>query len=162
MSITVEICVAGIDGAVAAQSGGAHRVELNSCLALGGVTPSIGLVREVVGALEIPVVSMLRPRESGFCYSDREFNVMRRDLDALLEAGVAGIAFGILREDGTVHTSRCEKLMAQIGSQEAVFHRAFDVVPNATAALDELKSLRVRRVMTVSYTHLTLPTKRIV
>jgi len=148
MSITIEICVASIDGAVAAQVGGAHRVELNSALPLGGVTPSSGLAAMVVRELDIPVVSMLRPRESGFCYSDREFQVMRRDLDALLDAGVAGVAFGVLNQEGTIDVTRCEQLLSQFGSQEPVFHRAFDVVPDGVAALQVLKSLRVRRVMT--------------
>ena len=148
MSITIEICVASIDGAIAAQEGGAHRIELNSGLALGGVTPSVGLASMVAQDLDIPVVSMLRPRESGFCYSDREFQLMRRDLDALLDAGVEGVAFGVLKANGTVDATRCERLLSQFGSQEPVFHRAFDVVPDGEAALETLKSLGVRRVMT--------------
>lgn len=148
MSITIEICVASIDGAVAAQEGGAHRIELNSALALGGITPSIGLAAAAVKELDIPVISMLRPRESGFCYSDREFQLMRRDLDRLLETGVDGIAFGILRTDGTIDEERCELLIAQMGPRESVFHRAFDVVPDGRAALTTLKSIGVDRIMT--------------
>lgn len=147
-NVSVEICVASIDGAIAAQNGGADRIELNSALALGGITPSIGLVRAVVAELDIPVISMLRPRESGFCYSDEEFDVMRRDLDALLDAGVAGIAFGVLREDASIDIERCETLIRQTADREAVFHRAFDVVPDPHAAFVDLKSLGVNRVMT--------------
>lgn len=148
MSVTVEICVASIDGAIAAARGGADRVELNSGLSLGGVTPSIGLVRAVVSELNIPVISMLRPRESGFCYSDNEFRVMRRDLDALLHAGVSGIAFGVLNGDGSIDSERCQMLVSQLGDHDAVFHRAFDVVRDADVALDLLKSIGVNRVMT--------------
>lgn len=148
MSITIEVCVASIDGAIAAQEGGADRIELNSGLSLGGVTPSIGLASMAAQDLDIPVVSMLRPRESGFCYSDREFLLMRQDLDALLDAGVEGVAFGILKADGTIDATRCERLLSQFGSQEPVFHRAFDVVPDGEAALQTLMSLGVRRVMT--------------
>ena len=148
MSVSVEICVASIDGALAAARGGADRIELNSGLALGGVTPSIGLARKVVTEVDIPVISMLRPRESGFNYSENEFDVMRRDLDALLEAGVAGIAFGVLTADGSVDTARCERLISQMGDREPVFHRAFDVVKDADAALQSLMDLGVKRVMT--------------
>ena len=146
--ISVEICVAGIDGAIAAQNGGAHRVELNSALALGGITPSAGLVQAVVESLEIPVIAMLRPRESGFCYSRNEFDVMRRDLDLLLQAGVDGVAFGFLNQDATVDVQRCQTIIEQMGDREPVFHRAFDVVPDPMIAIDELKSVGVRRVMT--------------
>ena len=148
MSVSVEICVASIDGALAAARGGADRIELNSGLALGGVTPSIGLATKVVAEVDIPVISMLRPRESGFSYSENEFDVMRRDLDALLEAGVAGIAFGVLTADGSVDTARCERLISQMGDREPVFHRAFDVVKDADAALQSLMDLGVKRVMT--------------
>ncbi|MFK7820751.1 MAG: copper homeostasis protein CutC, partial [Planctomycetaceae bacterium] len=135
-------------GAIAAQNGGAHRVELNSALTLGGITPSTGLVQAVVESLEIPVIAMLRPRESGFCYSRNEFDVMRRDLDLLLQAGVHGIAFGFLKENATVDVQRCETIIRQMGDREPVFHRAFDVVPEPLAALSELRSVGVRRVMT--------------
>jgi copper homeostasis protein len=140
--------VASIDGAIAAQNGGAHRIELNSALPLGGITPSAGLVRAVVESLDIPVIAMLRPRESGFCYSRNEFDVMRRDLDVLLEAGVTGVAFGFLNEDATVDSKRCRTIVEQMGEAEPVFHRAFDVVPEPHSALTELKSVGVRRVMT--------------
>lgn len=148
MSIKSEICVASIEGAIAAQDAGADRIELNAALAMGGLTPSIGLVQSVLIELDIPVVAMLRPRESGFCYSDAEFGVMRRDLDSLLDAGVAGIAFGLLREDRSIDVARCQKLLSQFGSQSPVFHRAFDVVSDPVNAAQELTGLGVQRIMT--------------
>lgn len=148
MSTTVEICVAGIDGALAACRAGADRIELNSGLQLGGVTPSIGLIRTVTSEVGVPVIVMLRPRESGFCYGDSEYDVMRRDLDAILEAGAAGVAFGILQRDGSVDSNRCEQLLRQLAGHEAVFHRAFDAVPDPANSLKELMALGFSRVMT--------------
>lgn len=148
MNTVVEICVGSIEGAITAQEAGADRIELNAALSLGGLTPSIGLVQSVLLEVDIPVVVMLRPRESGFCYSDAEFGVMRRDLDALLDCGVAGIAFGLLREDRAIDVERCQKLLSQFGSQSPVFHRAFDVVADPIDAAQQLAGLGVQRIMT--------------
>lgn len=148
MSVVVEICVCGIDGALAAERGGADRIELNAALPLGGTTPSLGVVKSVLAETTIPVIAMLRPRESGFCYSDAEFNVMRQDLDALLAVGVHGIAFGLLQPDGSIDVPRCRQLLSQFNGQDAVFHRAFDLVSAPIAALAALEELGVHRVMT--------------
>jgi copper homeostasis protein len=91
---------------------------------------------------------MIRPREGGFCYSPGEFEVMLEDTAALGEAGAAGIAFGILRPDGTVDGERCGKLIEAAGPMETVFHRAFDVVPDWRAAMDSLCGLGVLRILT--------------
>ena len=144
----IEICIAGPDDAIAAQRGGADRVELNAALALSGLTPSPGSVRTTLECVDIPVIAMLRPRESGFCYSDREFVSLQRDLDVLLAAGVQGVAFGILTADARIDVRRCELLLRQMQHHDAVFHRAFDLVPDALAALETLIQLGVRRVMT--------------
>lgn len=92
---------------------------------------------------------MTRPRGGGFAYSDAEFSTMRRDADLFLAHGAAGIAFGILEEDGRVDEDRNRILIEQIGAdRDAVFHRAFDVTPDPLASLEILIRLGVRRVMT--------------
>src|SRR6516164_8876061 len=90
--LLLEVAIASVADAVTAQAGGADRVELNTALALGGLTPSLGLVVEVRRAITLPLIVMARPRPAGFCYTDAEFRVMQRDIDLLLAQGADGIA----------------------------------------------------------------------
>ena len=140
--------MASVEDALAAQVGGAARLELNAALALGGLTPSLGMFLEVKHAVALPVVVMLRPRPGGFAYSEADFNVMQHDLDLLLAHGADAIAFGILHDDGTIDERRCQILRSRMGTVHAVFHRAFDVTPEPFTALEQLVALRFRRVLT--------------
>lgn len=145
----IEICCGSAEDAIASYRGGADRVELNSNLFLGGITPTIGSLLTVKKAApDFPVMCMVRPREGGFCYTDTEFAVMLEDAKQLLAHGADGIVFGILKEDGTVDEERCRKMMEVIGDKPAVFHRAIDVVPDWRAALDTLIHIGVTRVLT--------------
>ncbi len=146
--LLLEVAIASVADAVTAQAGGADRVELNSALALGGLTPSLGLVIAVRKAITLPLIVMARPRSAGFCYDDADFCVMQRDIDLSLEHGADGIAFGVLTTTGEIDRERCKQLVRQIGDGQAVFHRAFDVTPDPFAALEQLIDLGVRRVMT--------------
>ena len=146
--ILLEIVCASIDDAVEAQAGGADRIELGSSAMVGGLTPSLGTLIEVKRRTKIPVLAMVRPREGGFCYSHDEFLVMMRDTELLLTNGVDGISFGMLREDGSLDTERCRDLYNLVRPKQAVFHRAFDLVPDPAIALDELIDIGVNRVLT--------------
>jgi copper homeostasis protein len=157
--VLLEVCIESVADAKAAAHGGADRLELNSALALDGLTPSPGLLREVRRAVgsRIPIVAMARPRAGDFCYDDAEFRVLLRDVEWLLEEGADGIAFGILTHDGEVDLRRCRRVVRSIEStgrkrrrsfQGAVFHRAFDRTRNPFAAMEQLIDLGFRRVMT--------------
>ena len=146
--LLLEVCIASVDDALAAKAGGADRLELNAALPLGGLTPSLGMLIEVVQAVPLPVIAMARPRPGGFCYSEADYRTLRRDVDLLLSHGAAGVAFGILHEDGRIDAERCREVVRQVGPREAVFHRAFDVTPDPFAALELLIDLGVRRVLT--------------
>ena len=145
----LEICTATIDDALIAEAAGADRIEINSALPLGGLTPSPGCVKAIDRRISIPVIAMVRPRESGFCYSDNEFHTMLGDIQWLLESGVAGIAFGILNHQGHIDTKRCMEVVKLVGHERTtVFHRAFDVIPNQGEALEVLVDCGVSRIMT--------------
>lgn len=143
----MEICCATADDVFEAAASGADRVELNTALPLGALTPSMG---ELVAAKNagVEIMAMVRPREGGFCYSEREFETMLRDTRALISAGADGIVFGILNPDGTVDEERCRQMVKTIGPKQAVFHRAIDVTPDWRAAIDTLCALGFRRVLT--------------
>jgi copper homeostasis protein len=146
--ILLEICCGSAEDAIEAAAGGADRVELCSALFLGGLTPSLGSLREVKQRTQIPVIAMNRPRQAGFRYSATEFAVMERDAELLLEHNADGIVFGILNADGSVDSGRTRALRKRIGPRTAVFHRAFDVTPDPFRALEELIDLGIDRVLT--------------
>lgn len=146
--ILLEICCGSADDVIQAELGGADRVELNSNLFQGGLTPTLGTLRVVKQRVHIPVMTMVRPRAGGFCYTDTEFEVAKADARLLLENGADGIVFGFLHEDGTVDEERVRELAAIAEGRPCVFHRALDVVPDWKRALDQLIRLGVTRVLT--------------
>ncbi|RCX18800.1 copper homeostasis protein [Anaerobacterium chartisolvens] len=146
--VLTEICCGSLDDALIAQQAGADRIELNSCLQQGGLTPSLGTFIEAKKRLKIPVMVMVRPREAGFDYSGNEIEVMERDAGLFIEHGAEGIVFGFLNSDGTINLKNSQRMMKIIGRAEAVFHRAFDVVPDPFKALDQLIEIGVTRVLT--------------
>lgn len=146
--VLLEVPVASLEDALAAQHGGADRLELNAALPLGGLTPSLGALIEVKAAVALPMLVMIRPRPGGFAYSKADFTVMRRDVDLALQHGADGIVFGVLTTDGRVDADRCRRLVRQAAGRTAVFHRAFDVTTDPFEALEQLIDLGFRRVMT--------------
>lgn len=150
--ITVEICCGSLEDSLAAYRGGAHRVELNSALHLGGLTPSLATLIQVKEAIPIPVIAMVRPRAAGFCYRAKEIDVMMMDARLLLEAGADGIAFGFLNFDGSIdieNTKKMVKLIKSFGqNKEAVFHRAFDCTMDPFVAIQQFIDLKIDRILT--------------
>lgn len=149
----LEIIASSLDDARAAAAGGADRFELCSALALGGLTPSLGLLAAIKAELPQPVVFMIRPREGGMAYTATEYAVMERDAILALEAGADGLVFGFLTPEGRVDVPRCRQFLTHIAGADKphpqlVFHRAFDVVPDPAVALEQLIDLGLTRVLT--------------
>jgi copper homeostasis protein len=143
-----EICVEGVDGAVAAERGGGDRIELCASLVEGGITPSLGTVRATLAAVRAPVMVMVRPRGGDFLYSALEFASMRDDIAALREAGAAGVVFGCLTASGQVDEERTRELTAAARPLSVTVHRAFDMTYDPAAALEALIRCGVDRVLT--------------
>jgi copper homeostasis protein len=148
MSLRVEICVQGVPSALAAFEGGADRVELCENLAVGGVTPSIGAIGLACERLAIPVHVLIRPRGGLFVFDPDEAQVMRRDVAACRELGVAGVVIGALRPDHTIDRDLTAALLDLAGPMSVTFHRAFDQVADPFAALDLLLGLGIDRILT--------------
>src|SRR4051794_31262282 len=110
-SILLEVCIESVDDAVTAVAAGADRLEINAALRLGGITPSLGMLLEIRRQIGpgVPIVAMVRPREGDFCFSEREFDVMRRDIELFLENGASGIALGILTKENRTDRLRCRQ-----------------------------------------------------
>ncbi|MEO7456700.1 MAG: copper homeostasis protein CutC [Gemmatimonadaceae bacterium] len=148
MTILIEACVDAIDAAVAAEQGGADRIELCGELLQGGVTPSAGLIGAVWERLEIPVFVLIRPRTGDFLYTEDEVDVMLRDIAVARSLDVDGVVVGALTADGDVDVSAVHKLVEAAGSMQVTFHRAFDYVRDQAVALEALIELGVDRVLT--------------
>ncbi|XP_069756361.1 copper homeostasis protein cutC homolog [Narcine bancroftii] len=146
--IQIEVCVDSLESAINAERGGASRIELCSSLIEGGITPSIGLLQVVKQYVRIPVFAMIRPRGGDFLYTDSEIEVMKTDIKMAKASGADGTVFGMLKADGRVNTEVCMDLIAESRPLPVTFHRAFDMVPDPSAALECLISMGFERVLT--------------
>jgi copper homeostasis protein len=145
-----EICIDSVAGVKAAIEAGAARVELCAALLEGGITPSIGMVRQAVAAAagRLKVHVIVRPRGGDFRYSADEIAVMRGDIEAIKAAGAAGIVLGLLDADGAIDEKRSAELIAAARPLSVTFHRAFDVSRDPEQGLDALIALGVDRLLT--------------
>ena len=146
--VLVEACVDSVASALAAERGGANRLELCDALFDGGTTPSSGMIAACMAAVSIPIVVMIRPRGGGFVYSENERDVMRRDIVHARELGAHGLATGGLLSNGTVDLELTRALIDEAGDMPVTFHRAFDFTPDLDAALESLAEAGVQRVLT--------------
>ena len=146
----IEVCAGSYADCVAAKQGGADRVELNGAFALGGLTPSVPVLKKVKADTGLEVIAMVRPRAGGFCYNADEVDIMFAEAENLLANGADGLAFGFLKEDGSIDAQATRKMVDLIHSHNgtAVFHRAVDVTPDMDAALQVLMDAGVDRVLT--------------
>ena len=145
-----EVCAGSVQDCINAQLGGADRVELNSALHLGGLTPSLAMLKLVKEKTSLKVICMDRPRAAGFCYDDVEIETMFEDAKILLENGADGISFGFLNSDATINVTETKKMVELIHQyqKKAVFHRAFDCVDDPMHAIKQLIDCGVDRILT--------------
>ncbi|MEM7353999.1 MAG: copper homeostasis protein CutC [Acidobacteriota bacterium] len=146
--VLVEVCLDSADSALAAQHGGADRVELCDNLIEGGTTPSAGMIAATRGAIEIGLQVMIRPRGGDFCYSALELEAMLRDVAVAQDLGADGVVFGALRSDGAIDDELCSRLIEAARPLSVTFHRAFDMARDPFAALESLIELGVDRLLT--------------
>jgi copper homeostasis protein len=144
----LEICVESVDGASAAQEGGADRVELCANLLEGGTTPSAGAIQLARRKLQIGLQVMIRPRGGDFCYSAAEFEIMKLDIETAKKAGADGIVLGILTPDGSVDETRTQELVGLARPMSVTFHRAFDMTRDPWEAMEILVAMGVDRILT--------------
>jgi copper homeostasis protein len=143
----LEICANSFQSAANAALTGADRIELCQELQVGGITPSAGLIRQVVEKLEIPTFVLIRPRAGDFVYSDAEFEVMQKDIAYCKAVGCAGIVSGVLQPNGQIDLPRTRELVQLSQPLSFTFHRAFDLVPHPEESLRQLIEMKVNRIL---------------
>ncbi len=147
-NVTLELCTENLAGVLAAGEVGAHRIELCSALAEGGLTPSLGLFRQAKARSKLPLHVLVRPRAGDFCYGGLELAVMLDDVAQFRAAGAAGLVFGALTRDGSLDLPGMKRLMAAAEPLPVTFHRAFDVCLEPFKVLEQLIALGVARLLT--------------
>lgn len=144
----LEVAAGSLDSALAAQAGGAARVELCTGLESGGLTPSPALISIARDRLRIPLYVLIRPRAGDFIYSDSECEVMVGDIEHCVRAGCDGVVLGVLDVEGDIDRTRCQALIAAAGPLGVTLHRAFDLTRDPAAALEAAIALGCERVLT--------------
>jgi copper homeostasis protein len=146
--MSLEVCVETLEQAEQAIQSGAGRIELCSVLSVGGVTPSISLIRAVRRWQPTPLVVLIRPRAGDFVFSAREEAFMIDDARAAIDEGADFVAVGALDHSGRMRRDWLESLCGVIPAQQLVFHRAFDETVAASEAVETLVDFGFARVLT--------------
>jgi copper homeostasis protein len=146
--VVLEICVESVEHAVAAERGGAHRIELCADLKYGGVTPSAETMQAARRLVRVPIHVMVRPRSGDFRYSGQELETMRQDVLAAKRLGMDGIVLGILDGSGHVDIAGTQALVELAHPLPVTFHRAFDASDNLERALEDVIATGASRILT--------------
>ncbi len=145
---TLEVCTASLRSVQAAVAGEAKRIELCSALSVGGLTPSLGLLREARALYpELRIHVLIRPREGDFVYSEEELRVMERDIEAVLPYADA-IVSGAMTPAGTVDVVATRRLLERSQGVSFTFHRAFDQSQSPLEDMEKICALGCTRILT--------------
>jgi len=148
MNRKLEICCYSPESAIAAEEAGADRIELCDNYSEGGTTPSYAAIKYTTNRLNIPVNVIIRPRGGDFLYSEVEFEIIKQDIISFENIGVNGIVIGLLLPNGDIDIGRLKEIISISKNMEITFHRAFDMCNNQLKALEELKELGIKRILT--------------
>jgi len=144
----LEVCAGSLASALAAEEGGAFRVELCDNLYEGGTTPSIGTIELARLKLSIKLHVIIRPRGGDFLYSDLEYAIIKRDVERCRDSQVDGVVIGFLTTGGRVDIERTREIVELAKPMAVTFHRAFDMSGDPFEALEDLKLTGVHRILT--------------
>lgn len=144
----LECCVDSVESSIAAAEGGADRLELCAALMIGGISPSIALYEQVRECCGLPIRVLLRPRFGDFLYSQYEFRILEREVEAFRKAGADGIVIGCLTQDGSLHMEQMKTLIEAAGDMKVTLHRAFDVCADPVRTYGQAGELGIDTVLT--------------
>ncbi|MDH3648411.1 MAG: hypothetical protein OEQ53_01955 [Saprospiraceae bacterium] len=145
---TLEVAAHSLTSAIAAAEAGAHRIELCVALEVGGLTPGMGLLKQVRDEISLPINVLIRPRTGNFCYDSSELRTIQRSIEVYKTEGVNGFVFGCLTANDEIDRSVVDQVMSWVDPLPFTFHRAFDCVRDPYQSLRQLASCSVRTVLT--------------
>ncbi|WP_116870054.1 copper homeostasis protein CutC [Vibrio splendidus] len=150
MNIEIEVCIDNLESLHNALAGGANRIELCSSLALGGLTPSFGMMKQAARISSVPVYAMIRPRQGDFIFDDDDMICMLEDIEACASAGLDGVVLGVLAPNGSIDMPKMQQLAEKAHSLKLgiTFHRAIDQSADFQAALEQVITLGCERILT--------------
>ncbi|WP_135383034.1 copper homeostasis protein CutC [Vibrio tasmaniensis] len=150
MNTEIEVCIDNLESLYNALSGGANRIELCSSLALGGLTPSFGMMKQAAKISSVPVYAMIRPRQGDFIFDYDDILCMLEDIEACARAGVNGVVLGVLTPDGEIDMSAMQILSSKAHQLKLAitFHRAIDQLQDYKVALEQIIELGCERILT--------------
>ncbi|MES5821696.1 copper homeostasis protein CutC [Streptomyces sp. RG80] len=134
----LEVIALDVEDALAAQAGGADRLELVTDMAADGLTPSVETFAGIRGAVDVSLRVMLRLTD-GFAAGDAERLVrVARELRA---AGADEFVLGFLDPEGGVDLGAVERIVAELDGCRWTFHRAIDHAADRDALRKQLADL---------------------
>lgn len=148
MAGILEVCTDSMESALAAERGGADRIELCGNLVIGGTTPSRALFEKIRKETNLKIRVLLRPRFGDFCYTQNEYEILKEEVKMFRQLGADGIVIGCLNPDGSLNMEQMKGLIEESGEMDVTLHRAFDVSRDAMEALEQAISLGCRTILT--------------
>lgn len=148
MNYKFEVCANSVASCLAAQEGGADRVELCYGIPEGGTTPSFGCISTARRSIDIGLNVIIRPRGGDFLYTPLELDEMEADIKSAIQAGADGLVFGCLTSTGDIDLPAMQRLMKAAGNHPVTFHRAFDRCRDPHLALRQIEGLGCARILT--------------
>ncbi len=148
-NIKIEICCGSYEDCLTALEFPIDRIELNSALELGGLTPTLATLQKIKSQSSVPICCMIRNRGGDFCYSEQEFELMLKEGQLMLENGADGLVFGCLKENKSINYDQCHKMVELVKyyCKQIVFHKAFDQT-DMLKSIEQLISLDIDRILT--------------
>lgn len=147
MEKKLEIACFNLESAIIAEANGAHRIELCENYSEGGISPSINLIKTTLEKTSIPVFVMIRPRPGNFCYTKKEIDIMKNEIQFCKQNNCDGVVFGILTADKKVNIQACKELTKLALPLPSTFHRAFDEISDTEEALENIITCGFKRIL---------------
>lgn len=144
----IEIATTDYESTKAAVAGGADRIELCTALSEGGITPSMGLIKQCRSDFAVALFPIIRPRSGDFLYTEAEFEIIKQDAQLCKETGCDGVVIGFLNSDGTINKKRTAEIVDLVYPLEVTFHRAFDRCRDPFEAMEVLIETGCQRILT--------------